>query len=52
MCKIACVIPLYEADDKQEVENHQLISVLLSLSKVIERVIHGQVSVHVNKFSF
>lgn len=51
-CGSAHFIPLYKADDKQEVENYLPISVLSSLSRVIERVVYGQLSVQLDKLGF
>ena len=39
--KITCVTPLHKCDDKLQVENYRVISVLLVLSKVVERVVHS-----------
>ncbi len=47
--KIARVSPLHKSDDKLLVENYRPISVLPVLSKVMERVIHAQLTVHLDQ---
>ena len=46
--KVACVTPLYKAEDKLLVENYRPISVLPVRSKVFERVIHTQMSAYLD----
>ena len=50
--KLACVTPLHKADDKLKVENYRPISILPVLSKIMERVVHAQLSQHLNLNSF
>ena len=40
--KIAKVIPLHKGDDKSDISNYRPISMLSSVSKVFERIIHDQ----------
>ena len=40
--KIARVRPLYKKDDKQGIENYRPISILPSVSKNYEKIIHAQ----------
>ena len=46
--KVARVTPLYKAEDKLLVENYRPISVLPVLSKVLERVMHTQMSAYLD----
>ncbi len=50
--KIARVIPLHKADDKLLVENYRPISILPVLSKVLEKVVHTQLSAHLNELNY
>ena len=50
--KVARVAPLYKAEDKLLVENYRPISVLPVLSKVMERVVHTQISVYLDRSGF
>ena len=47
--KVAHVTPLHKTDDKLLVENYRPISVLPALSKVMERVVHTQLSIHLDQ---
>ena len=47
-----CVTPLHKADDKLKVENHRPVSILPVLSKIMERVVHAQLSQHLNLNTF
>ena len=46
--KVARVTPLYESEDKLLVENYRSIYVLPVLSKVLERVVHTQMSLFIS----
>ena len=46
--KVARVTPLYKSEDKLLVENYRPISLLPVLSKVLERVVHTQVSAYLD----
>ena len=50
--KLARVTPLPKADDKLKVENYRPISILPVLSKIMERVVHAQLSQHLNLSNF
>ena len=50
--KLARVTPLHKADNKLKVENYRPISILPVLSKIMERVVHAQLSQHLNLNSF
>ena len=50
--KLARVTPLHKADDKLKVENYRPISILPVLSKIMERVVHAQLSQRLNLNSF
>ena len=50
--KVARVTPLYKAEDKLLVENYRPISVLPVLSKVMERVVHTQMSAYLDQSGF
>ncbi len=41
--KLAKIIPIYKSDDKQLFQNYRPISLLSSLSKILEKVIHRRV---------
>ena len=47
--KVARVSPLHKTDDKLLVENYSPISVLPALSKVMERIVHTQLSIHLDQ---
>ena len=49
--KVARVTPLYKSEDKLLVENYRPISVLPVLSKVLERVVHTQMSAYLDHLS-
>ena len=50
--KVARVSPLYKAEDRLQTENYRPISVLPVLSKVIERVVHTQLSTHLDNINY
>ena len=50
--KMARVAPLYKNDDKLQVQNYRPISVLPAISKVIERVVHTQLSLHLDQLGY
>ena len=47
--KISKVTPLYESDSKSDFSNYRPISVLPCLSKVLEQVVHRQLSNYLEK---
>ena len=49
--KIAKVIPLYKNDDNTLLKNYRPISILPSLSKIFERIIHSQLIAHFNSLN-
>ena len=50
--KVVRVTPLYKADDRLQTENYRPISVLPVLRKVIERVVHTQLSAHLDSINY
>ena len=42
--KIAKVVPLYKKDDKLLMDNYRPVSLLASISKIFEKVVHKQLS--------
>ena len=48
-CKIAKVTPIYKSKDKESFTNYRPISLLPSLSKVLEKVVHKRVYHFMNK---
>ena len=50
-CKIAKLKPIYKKGSLTEASNYRPISLLLLISKVIEKVIHDQTSVFLNSRS-
>ena len=46
--KVARVIPLYKCKDKKDISNYRPISMLPSVSKVFERIMHDQVYTYFN----
>ena len=49
--KLAFVMPLYKSDEKSLIDNYRPISVLNVLSKLIECIVHQQLSEYVEKNS-
>ena len=49
--KIAKVIPIYKAEDKQIVSNYRPISILPVLSKIFEKIVFKQMLNYLEKFS-
>jgi hypothetical protein len=49
--KIAKVVPLYKKNDCHLFENYRPISVLPSLSKVLERIMHTQITAYFNRLN-
>ena len=45
--KVADVSPIFKKDDPQKSKNYRPVSVLPVVSKVFERVLHRQMSLHV-----
>ena len=50
--KVAYVTPLHKTDDTLLVENYRPISVLPALNKVMERVVHTQLSIHLDQLGY
>ena len=50
--KVARVTPLYKSENKLLVEHYRPISVLPVLSKVLERVVHTQMSAYLDDLGF
>ena len=50
--KVARVSQPYKADDRLQTENYRPISVLPVFSKVIERVVHTQLSTHLDNINY
>ena len=48
--KLADITPVYKKNDPTLVENYRPVSVLPSVSKIIERIIQKQFSSHVSEF--
>ena len=48
LMKCALVVPLYKAKSKEEVTNYQPISLLMTISKIIEKVIYKRVYNYLN----
>jgi len=49
MTKIARITPIYKSGDKNNMGNYRPISILPSLSKVLERVVHIRLSLYLDK---
>ena len=49
LCKISKVTPLYKSDSKSGLSNYRSISILLCLSRVLEQVVHRQLSNYLEK---
>ena len=50
--KVACATPLYKSEEKLLVEYYRPISVLPVLSKIMERVVHKQMSAYLDRLGF
>ena len=44
--KIAKITPIFKKDDNRQIENYRPISLLPSISKIFEKVIHNQIDKH------
>ena len=44
--KVSNVTPIHKAGDKSDVSNYRPISLLSLISKVLERIVHNQISLH------
>ena len=49
--KIAKVVPIYKAGDKTKLINYRPISILPSLSKILERLINKRMMKFINKYN-
>jgi len=49
--KLAKVVPIYKKDEEYLIKNYRPISILPSLSKVIEKIMHDQVDSFFNEFN-
>ena len=49
LMKNALVVPLYKAKSKEEVVNYRPISLLLTISKLIEKIVYKQVYQYLTK---
>ena len=47
-CCLHCIIPIFKSGDKSLVQNHRPISLLCSISKVLERLIYNNIIDHVS----
>ena len=48
--KVADVTPIFKKDDPQKSKNYRPVSVLPAVSKVFERLLHKQMSLHVEEY--
>ena len=48
--KVADVSPIFKKDDPQKFKNYRPVSVLSVVSKVFERLLHKQMSLHVEEY--
>ena len=48
--KLAGVTPILKKEDPSRTKNYRLVSVLPSVSKIFERILHRQVSSYVDQF--
>lgn len=51
MTKIAKIIPIYKSGDKNDIQNYRPISVLPTLSKVLERVVYSRLAEYLEKYN-
>ena len=51
LLKIARVVPIHKGGTKSDVTNYRPISILPTLSKIFEKIIHKKVTVFFNKFN-
>ena len=51
-CKVAKVIPLYKSGCLAEIDNYRPISILPTLSKILEKIVHQQLMVHLDILLF
>ena len=47
--KLADVIPIYKGKDKDEVINYRPISLLMTLSKILEKIIYKRIYIYLDK---
>lgn len=48
-CKVAKVIPLYKSGCLAEIDNYRPISILPTLSKILEKIVHQQLMAHLER---
>ena len=49
--KLADVIPLYKGKDKDEVINYQPVSLLMTLSKILEKIIDKRIYIYLDNIN-
>ena len=49
LAKTARIIPIYKSGDKNDINNYRPISILPTLSKVFEKVVHKRLSGYLDK---
>ena len=50
--KIAKVIPLFKTGSLNSFDNYRPISVLCTISKIMERIVYDQLSVYLSQYGF
>ena len=48
--KVADVLPIFKANDATQKKNYRPVSVLPTVSKIFERIIHSQIKDHIDKY--
>ena len=48
-CKVAKVIPLYKSGSLAEIDNYRPISILPTLSKILEKIVRQQLMAHLER---
>ena len=48
-CKVTKVIPLYKSGSLAEIDNYRPISILPTLSKILEKIVHQQLMAHLER---
>ena len=52
MAKIARILPIYKSGDKNDINNYRPISILPTLSKVLEKIVYSRLSGYLDKLGF